>query len=80
MFNFKDSGPEISQTFVSILSKEELLFLSEVGGSGGDPTEGEQGGATPAAAGPPCEPRKGQREALEAKSQQVLLHESYILL
>jgi hypothetical protein len=32
----------------SELTKEDLVFLNEFGGSGGAPTEGEQGGESPA--------------------------------
>jgi hypothetical protein len=70
----------------SELGKKNLVFLSEFGGSGGAPTEGEQGGESPAfRAGkgqlfPRCEPRKGRREALEVKKHQVLLLQGHSLL
>jgi hypothetical protein len=70
----------------SELTEEKLVFLNEFGGSGGAPTEGEQGGESPpfrAGKGqvfPPWEPREGHREALEVKKHQVLLEQRQGLL
>jgi hypothetical protein len=81
-----DSGPQIFDPPPPFQTEEKLVFLNEFGGSGGAPTEGEQGGESPAfRAGkgqvfPHCEPRKGHRGALEVKKHQVLLEQRHSLL